>query len=174
MRANRNHSDPDAQAYKELLRYRHFQAEVVDRSVIERMEIMFDLVRLIARLGRDFESVHRPRGWTWAGFRLMNLLWVVEDDLEPGDLAQLSGSSRASISSALNTLEASGYIERNVNRSNRRKVRVTLTKAGGEALVSAMKDQAAREQAWLTVLSDEERATLVRLLSRLAAQPTPE
>jgi DNA-binding MarR family transcriptional regulator len=159
--------------YKELLRGKLLESELVDPAVVDRMEVMFDLMRLTARLSRDFELVHRPRGWTWAGFRIANLLWVL-GSLEPGELARLSGASRASISSALNTLEAGGHVTRRTRASDRRHVEVTLTDKGRRALIEAIAAQAEREHAWLDTLSSDERATLGKLLGRLVEQPRPE
>jgi DNA-binding MarR family transcriptional regulator len=158
--------------YKELLRHKLLEGNVVGPSVVDRMEIMFDLMRLTARLSRDFERVHRPRG-TWAGFRIANLLWVL-GSLEPGELARLSGASRASISSALKTLETGGHVTRSTRASDRRHVEVTLTDVGRETLTEAIAAQAERERAWLDTLSSDERATLGKLLTRLVEQARPE
>lgn len=152
------------------LRQRHLEEAIVDEDVIDRMEIMFNLMRLTTRLTRDFEAVHRPGGWTWAGFRIANLLWAA-GDLEPRDLARLSGSSRASISSALNTLESGGYIRRRIRATNRRSIEVSLTEKGRQGLRRAIAAQADRERAWLDVLTPGERATLGKLISRLHDQP---
>lgn len=158
--------------YKAALREKLLRDRVVGDDVVDRMEIMFDLLRLTARLNRDFEAVHRPRGWTWAGFRIANLLWVL-GSLAPGELARLSGASRASISSALNTLEAGGHVTRATNASNRRHVEVTLTAKGRRALKSAIGVQAQREHAWLDALTTDERARLAKLIARLVEQPGP-
>jgi DNA-binding MarR family transcriptional regulator len=159
--------------YKQLLRQRLLRDDVVSPDVIDRMDVMFDLMRLTARLNRDFERVHRPRGWTWAGFRIANLLSVF-GSLEPGELARLSGASRASISSALKTLEAGGQITRSTRPTDRRHVEVTLTDVGQRALNEAIAAQAERERAWLDVVSNEERVMLGKLVARLVEQPRPE
>ena len=157
-----------------LIRQRHLEEGIVQsRDVLERMEIMFNLMRLTTRLVRDFESVHRPLGGTWAGFRILNLLWAA-GDLEPRDLARLTGASRASISSALNTLETLGQVTRHTRPTNRRSVRVALTDKGREALSLAMVEQASRERAWLDVLTPAERATLRHLIARLHDQEPPQ
>lgn len=158
--------------YKLMLRRRLNEADVLDQSAIDRMDIIMDLVRLMAALSRDFEGSHRPLGATWAGYRLLKVLWVC-GDLEPGLLASLSGTSRASVSSALNTLESRGYVKRSVNASNRRRVDVTLTDKGREAMPRAIVWQSERELQWFKVLSDEEQATFSKLLSRLVEQAPP-
>jgi DNA-binding MarR family transcriptional regulator len=157
-----------------LIRERHIEEGFIQsRDVLVRMEIMFNLMRLSTRLVRDFESVHRPLGGTWAGFRILNLLWAA-GDLEPSELARLTGSSRASISSALNTLEALGQVTRQTRPTNRRSVRVSLTDKGYEALHVAMIEQADRERAWLDALTPDERGTLKDLIGRLHDQGPPE
>ena len=156
-----------------LIGQRHLEEGVIQSpDVLVRMEIMFNLMRLSTRLIRDFESVHRPLGGTWAGFRILNLLWAA-GDLEPRDLARLTGSSRASISSALNTLESLGQVTRETRPTNRRSVRVALTDKGRHALSLAMIEQAERERAWLDVLTPAERATLRDLIARLHDQEPP-
>ena len=59
-----------------------------------------------------------------AGFRLMFCIWVA-DELEPRELAHLAGLTRASVSSALNTLERDGLIERSRESEDRRLVTST-------------------------------------------------
>ena len=156
-----------------LIGQRHREEGIIQSGdVLVRMEIMFNLMRLSTRLVRDFESVHRPLGGTWAGFRILNLLWAA-GELEPRDLARLTGASRASISSALNTLEALGQVTRETRPTNRRSVKVALTDKGHDALNLAMIEQAERERAWLEVLTPAERTTLNDLITRLHDQVPP-
>jgi DNA-binding MarR family transcriptional regulator len=165
-------SSADLEESKRLIRKRLVEENAVGADAVERMEVMFDLTRLSTRLVRDFESTHRAHGLTWAGFRIINMLWAV-GDLEPSRLAALTGSSRASTSSVLNSLEAGGLVVRNVNTSNRRLVRVSLTEKGTQVLAESIPVQATREHAWLAPLSASELATLKRLVHRLMAQGEP-
>lgn len=172
MHPNREIAD-DLEESKRLIRGRLIDEAAVAPDALDRMEVMFDLNRFATRLSRDFESLHRANGLTWAGFRIINMLWAV-GDLTPSRLADLTGSSRASISSVLKSLEASGLIERTTNTANRRLVQVSLTDAGRQALGESIPIQARREQAWLAVLSDRELATMQRIIERLMSQPTPD
>jgi DNA-binding MarR family transcriptional regulator len=101
------------------------------------------------------------------------MLWAV-GDLEPSRLAHLTGSSRASISSVLNSLEAGRLIARSTNTSNRRLVRVSLTEKGRDALASSIPIQARREQAWLAILTPRDLAAVKRVIHRLMTQPLPD
>lgn len=102
----------------------------------------------------------------------MNTLWIF-GDLEQREIARISGTTRASVSSALNTLEERGLVERRRERDDRRVVRVSLTPAGLDLLHQAIEGQTAREHAWLAVLDDEEVSRLVVLLGRLVNQERP-
>ena len=157
----------------EFRRLIHDQLQDGATGESDRMEIVFNLMRLVSRLTQDFESLHRRRGWTWAGFRIMNVLSVVEI-IEPRELARLSGASRASISSALNTLERDGLVARSRTSSDRRLVQVQLTHRGRQELRAAVQAQAERERAWFERLGEGDRRTLIRLLGLLADQPKPK
>ncbi len=158
---------------KALIRRRAQDESDLGDDVLDRMEVMFDLSRFALRLARDFERIHRVNGLTWAGFRVLNMLWVM-GDLEPSRLSVLTGSSRASISSALNSLESNGLVERTINPSDRRLVRVTLTDLGHQALGEAIPVQAERERDWLAILSPNELHSLKGIMNRLLAQPDPD
>ena len=166
--------DPSARTisveeYRELLARRLRADGVVDRDAAEHAELVFNLTRLQHRLSRDFESLHRRRGWTWAGFRIMNVLWAV-GAAELRDIARLSGASRAAVSSALNTLERDGRVSRTRDSADRRMVRVQLTEHGRSALREAMREQAGREREWLAALAPADQKRLSGLLATLADQ----
>jgi len=135
-------------------------------------ELVFNLTRLQHRLSRDFEGMHRRRGWTWAGFRIMNVLWAV-GAAELRDIARLSGASRAAVSSALNTLERDGLVLRTRDSADRRLVRIQLTQHGRAALREAMREQGERERAWFAELEPAEQQRLSTLLAALADRKAP-
>lgn len=137
------------------------------------MEVVVALQRLSMRMTNDFEAVHRPFGCSWAGFRIMVVLWTT-GPLEPSEIARLSVASRASISSVINTLEDAGFVERRRDSSDRRAVLVSLTDKGLRSMREQSVVQARRERAWLRVLTSDERDTFHKILRRLADQATPD
>lgn len=161
------------EAYRALLGERHRAEGVVDADASARAELVFNLSRLHSRLSQDFEILHRRRGWTWAGFRIMNVLWAV-GAVELRDLARLSGASRAAISSALNTLQRDGLVERIRDTADRRLVRLELTERGRAELLGGMREQAERERRWFAALGAPDRDRLITLLAVLADQATPD
>jgi DNA-binding MarR family transcriptional regulator len=158
--------------YRELLARRLRADDVVGADAAEHAELVFNLTRLHHRLSRDFEGLHRRRGWTWAGFRIMNVLWAV-GAAEARDVARLSGASRAAVSSALNTLERDGLVRRTRDSTDRRLIRIQLTQHGRIALREAMREQGDREREWLSELESAEQQRLTRLLAALADRKAP-
>src|SRR4051812_9224694 len=120
--AARPRTQPRTRDFSDLLRRHHRQLGTTDPRVLDVIEIVTDLTRLKARLVQDFERhVHRPLGLTWAGFRILNALWVF-GALPQQELGRVSGSSRASISSALGTLEDRGLVWRTTAHEDRRQL----------------------------------------------------
>jgi DNA-binding MarR family transcriptional regulator len=140
--------------------------DVVPDADLSALAVVFTLIRAADRITYDLETVHRPMGWTWPGFRVLFWIWLF-GPLEPRRIASLVSASRASISSALNTLERDGFVARRRNSTDRRLVTVDLTERGAERIAEAFKAHNAREREWVSVFDDEERATLTALLARL-------
>ncbi|WDV55346.1 MarR family transcriptional regulator [Streptomyces coeruleorubidus] len=159
--------------FSELLRHHHRELGTTDPRDLDAIEMVTDLTRLEARLTKDFEKhVHRPLGLTWAGFRILNALWIY-GPLGQQDIGRVSGSTRASISSALTTLESRGLVTRERVESDRRQLFVELTPEGRETLRQAIEAQTQRERAWTGVLRDDQLSELVHLLRTLVHQETP-
>jgi DNA-binding MarR family transcriptional regulator len=140
--------------------------EVAPEADLTAMAVCFNLIRSADRLTNDMESLHRPVGWTWPGFRIAFWIWLL-GPLEPREIAERVCASRASISSVLNTLERDGFVTRKRNGGDRRLVTVELTSVGSELISGAFKAHNEREREWVSIFNAAERKTLVRLLGRL-------
>jgi DNA-binding MarR family transcriptional regulator len=165
-------SDPrDTVRFGEVARRR--VAELAPDADVDAMDVVFSAIRLANRMASDVEAmVHRPRGLTWAGFRLLFTLWI-SGPLEPRELARYSAVTRASISSVLNTLQRDGLVERRRESPDGRVVTVVLTPAGRRVVADAFHEHNARESAWLAPLTRAERVTLGELLHRVLAEGPP-
>jgi DNA-binding MarR family transcriptional regulator len=135
--------------------------------------LAYHLLHLSYLVVSDLESrIHRPRGWTLPGFRLMFKLWLL-GPTQPARLADISVMSRSAVTNALNTLERSGLIERRADDEDRRAVHVALTAQGLIAVQEAFAEQTGREAEWFAVLDATERATLADLLKRVVGARPP-
>ncbi len=116
----------------------------------------------------DLEStVHRPRGWSWPGFRVLFALWLCGPS-DATHVAKLSGMSRAAVSALVKTLERDGLVQRKRSERDRRSVVLALTDTGRDAIVSTYHQHNRREQTWTDVLSKPEQTILIGLLEKLA------
>jgi DNA-binding MarR family transcriptional regulator len=131
------------------------------------MRLVLTLHRVTSALVYDLESsVHRPNGSSWPGFRVLFVLWVAGPQ-ESKRVAELSGMSRAAVSSLVNTLQRDGLVSRTQAEHDRRAVRLSLTEAGREAITRAYRAHNEREQAWANTLSESERTALIGILEKL-------
>lgn len=154
-----------AASFEELARS---SAKRLDPDVdLDVLTAALNIVRVSNLLVNDLESrVHRPSGWTWAGFRVMFVVFVT-GTAEPRDVARLAGVSRASVSGVLNTLERDGLVVRERSSADRRIVTVHLTDRGRRATVDAFKQNHQVEKEWLERLTRSELQALIGLLHRL-------
>lgn len=161
----------DWQNFRQLLRLKHAK-EGGRPDALVSTEAVYSALRMVTRLQNDFELLHREFGLTWAGFRVLNVLWVCGPS-EVRDIARHLGVARPSVSSAISTLEQSGLVGRERQARDRRLVVVEMTASGRRAFQRAVERQADQQQAWLDVLSRGEQEVLVDLLNRLLDRPSP-
>jgi len=91
------------------------------------------------------------------------------------DIAQISRTSAASVSSLLQGLERRGLVERRTEDGNERSKRVYATPAGAELIAGFETAMVAADEIILAPLNQTERATLQALLTKITAeleQPT--
>ena len=142
-------------------------AAAVPESDLDALRASFDLIRASTRLVQRLEAeVHREAGWSMAGFRVMFCVWV-SSELEPRDIARLSGLSRAAVSSVLNTLERDGLVDRSRESHDRRLVTVRLTDDGARRLVAAYERQNVVERDFFAALSHADQRRLAHELAEL-------
>jgi DNA-binding MarR family transcriptional regulator len=124
--------------FEERARRRLEQVEGVD---VESFSASFLLFRLATQYQSFLESkVHRLRGLSTAGFRVLFTVWV-HDELEPRQIARLSGVSTAAVSGVLGTLESKGLVDKRRDTTDRRLVRVKLTSLGMNLLTETYAEQ---------------------------------
>lgn len=90
------------------------------------------------------------------------------------DIAAVSRTSAASVSSLLQGLERRGLIERRTQSGDERRKRVFATPAGTELIAGFDVAMAEADETILAPLTPEERATLLTLLTKVTAElPQP-
>ena len=90
------------------------------------------------------------------------------------DIAKISRTSAASVSSLLQGLERRGLVERRTEDGDERSKRVYATPAGAELIAGFEDAMKAADETILAPLDEAERATLHELLSKITAElPQP-
>ncbi|MGX6603520.1 MarR family winged helix-turn-helix transcriptional regulator [Micromonosporaceae bacterium Da 78-11] len=90
------------------------------------------------------------------------------------DIAQMTRTSAASVSSLLQGLERRGLVERRTEPGDERSKRVYATPAGSELIAGFGAAMTAAEETILAPLDEAERATLHALLTKVTAElPQP-
>jgi DNA-binding MarR family transcriptional regulator len=153
----------------------------VDRASSRLPEMDTEATRLVLMLSRaagmlvyDLESsVHRPRGLSFPGFRILFVLWNV-GPLESRRVAELTGMSRAAVSALVKTLERDGFVVRRHLEHDRRMVELSLSEQGDSAIASTFIAHNKREQLWAQSLSREERETMFVLLRKIMERRSAE
>jgi DNA-binding MarR family transcriptional regulator len=89
------------------------------------------------------------------------------------DIAQMTRTTAASVSSLLQGLERRGLIERRTEAGNERSKRVYVTPAGAELIAGFESAMANADEQILAPLDQSERATLLALLTKITAELPP-
>lgn len=132
-------------------------------------ELLMTLNRASSVVTYDLESViHRPRGRSWAAFRVMLTLWIV-GPTEPRRVAALSGMTRAAVSNLVKALVAEGVVVRSRGENDGRSALLALTEEGEREMKSVFAEHNEREAAWAGALTEVEQQMLVLLLNKLIA-----
>lgn len=143
---------------------------------------------------RDIDSTTNLELLRWIGWaqQQAGMEWIRERDLShqqsfvlgylvqnPGsiqrDIAEVSRTTPASVSSLLQGLERRGLIERRTEDGNERSKRVYATEAGAELIAGFGDAMQQAEETILAPLDQSERETLHALLTKVTAvlpQPT--
>jgi DNA-binding MarR family transcriptional regulator len=90
-----------------------------------------------------------------------------EGPLSPGRLSELSGLKSGSVTGVIDRLEAAGYVHRERDESDRRKVRVVLNTQRLQAAGSPYAGQAAHLRGVLDTFAPEDLDVIARFLERL-------
>ncbi|MFF5262117.1 MarR family winged helix-turn-helix transcriptional regulator [Actinomadura viridis] len=151
--------------------------ELADRRLSEEFgfrhrlatQVLLTLNRASMIVTYDLEAaVHRPRGLSWAGFRLLFVTWLA-GPLESHRAATLAGMSRAAVSNLTKSLVADGLLARSPGERDGRAVLLSLTERGHATMLEVFRAQNEREHQWTGVLTETEQRILIMLLDKLIA-----
>jgi DNA-binding MarR family transcriptional regulator len=118
-----------------------------------------------AELGRRF----RAAGLSVATFNVLMILEGAGCALGPHEIGDALLVTRGTVTGLLDSLETRGLIARGPHPQDRRMLHVTLTARGRRLLARLLPQHFPAEADLVSVLSDREKETLIRLLGKLQA-----
>ena len=128
------------------------------------------LVRTIANVVVFNAQVADQLGLGVSDMQFMTYL-MQEGPLSPGRLSELSGFKSGSVTGVIDRLEAAGWVHRERDESDRRKVRVVLNAERLQSAESPYAGQAASLRRVLDGFAREELDVIARFLERLNDPP---
>lgn len=123
------------------------------------------------------DSWVRSKGLTMAQGLALGWIEAHRDrELIARDLAEVSGTTPASVTSLLQGLEERGYVVRRPAPDDARRKLIEITDEGARLIAGFEEDQLAAQRERYSILSAEEQDQLIALLTRLAdaGPPIPE
>jgi DNA-binding MarR family transcriptional regulator len=141
-------------------------------------EVFLHLLRCGDEAFRVVEAHLATHEITQGGFSVLMALWGCcqreghDSKLSPAALAERTGVTRATMTGLVDTLERDGLVRRAPDTADRRMMTVELTPRGEKRLMKILPNHF-RQMAWLMApLSESERKTLVRLLTKVLSRAT--
>lgn len=135
---------------------------------VEGIRLCFQALSLSAAIDRDCAARLAPHGLSEGRFVMLFLLNAAPDGLAPNALAEQAGVTRATVTGLLDGLERDALIERQADASDRRALRICLTRKG-KRVANTVFDQHGQWIAGLFGnLSATERKQLTTLLDKVA------
>ena len=146
-------------------------------SLLKDLPIDFDSMAVVSNLFRAANAVKNhlersvlaPHDLSWTGFVVLWVVWIWQP-IETRQIAAEVGTSKASITGVLKTLESRKLLIRKQSKTDQRLVLVTLTKSG-EKLMQELFPEFNQEESTITsVLTKSEikaTATSLRKITEL-------
>jgi DNA-binding MarR family transcriptional regulator len=135
--------------------------------------VLLHLLRTGDEAFRVMDENFSSHGMSEGRFTVLMLLGrraILEPDAKgvtPAELAEMSGVTRATMTGLIDTLERDGLVVRRPDAADRRMMNVVITDAGHAKMESMLPEHFRRIGTLMADLSEEDRATLQRLLSKI-------
>ncbi|XZG68880.1 MarR family transcriptional regulator [Chitinibacteraceae bacterium HSL-7] len=120
------------------------------------------------RLHERMHTVLREHSLNPVSFIALTMLYSAPDSvINPSELAEASGESRANVTRICDELVARGLLTRRTNLDDRRRVDLHLAPAGGELVEMLLPQLQLRVHSAYNVLNAEEKTQLEALLKKV-------
>jgi DNA-binding MarR family transcriptional regulator len=150
------------------------ETEAAMNRRIEGLEIDFAAAQTISSIYRAANAIRahitnavlRQYGLTWSGFVVMWVVWI-SDGMETRHVAESAAISKATLTGVVKTLESRGWMTRETLVTDRRLVRLRLTRSGIDLMNELYPKFNAVESTVVQELSARSQARLTRDLRNI-------
>lgn len=132
-------------------------------------ECVVNLIRTQGLLAAELNGRFRRFGLTGSTFNVLMILDGAPEPLSPHQLGERLLVTRGTVTGLLDTLQRQGLIRRIPHPDDRRMLLIELTETGRTLLGTVWRMHFPAQTEMVSVLSDTEKETLVRLLGKLQA-----
>lgn len=132
-------------------------------------ECVINLIRAESLLAAELNNRFRPFGLTGSTFNVLMILDGEAEPLSPHEIGERLLVTRGTVTGLLDTLQRQGLVKRVPHPGDRRMLLIELTDKGRTVLRETWPAHFPAQTEMLSVLSDTEKETLVRLLGKLEA-----
>jgi DNA-binding MarR family transcriptional regulator len=130
-------------------------------------ECVVNLIRAESLVARELNRRFRRHGLTGPSFNALMVLDGAREPLSPNELGERLLVTRGTVTGLLDTLERRGLVRRVPHPDDRRMLLIQPTDAARALLEEVWREHFPAQTAMVSVLSEAEKETLVRLLGRL-------
>jgi DNA-binding MarR family transcriptional regulator len=127
------------------------------------------LARASHLISRQFHERLRPHGLPVAKWRVLATL-SDGDGLTIGELARIVLFKQPTLTKTIDRMQVDGLVERRTSGGDRRKVQVFITPRGRQLVTALLAEAKAHEAQVTAAYSDQEMATLKRVLRTLISR----
>lgn len=132
-------------------------------------ECVINLIRTESLLAAELNNRFRPFGLTGSTFNVLMILDGEAEPLSPHEIGERLLVTRGTVTGLLDTLQRQGLVKRVPHPGDRRMLLIELTDKAHAVLRETWPAHFPAQTEMLSVLSDTEKETLVRLLGKLEA-----
>jgi DNA-binding MarR family transcriptional regulator len=129
------------------------------------MNLVFTTDLLLGRIARLLQ----PFDLTPSSGLVLSMLVNSEEPLPPSEIASRLITSRATVTSLLDSLERRGYVRRTPHPTDRRMLLIEPTERGRQVAEAYLPVVHNHQRLWFEVLDEAEQASLLDLLHKLQA-----
>lgn len=130
-------------------------------------EVVINLLRTDSIVNAELTRLFRQHGLSTATFNVLMILDGAATPLCPFEIGERLLVTRGTVTGLLDSLERQALIRRTAHPEDRRMLQIALTPKGKSLLKRVLPEHFPNEAAMMSVLSEREKQTLVRLLGKL-------